>query len=172
MRMKKKDPDSCTIAVLYCSSGQWQQWARKSFPGFSLLSVWALGHLCTLWPRLAKDRFSSQMEIQRQINFSSAPGTINIALHQPGSETVGFFQQTWYQRTALAGLNKWVWKSPLCYYKHMTQYFTSCLENEGNVMQGIEEKRQIAPPLLIGHVWIEGGQKFKKLLYEKHLGCR
>lgn len=46
------------------------------------------------------------------------------------------------------------------------------VENEGNVMQGIEEKRQIAPPLLIGHVWIEGGQKFKKLLYEKHLGCR
>lgn len=77
---------------------------------------------------LAKDRLSSQVEIQRQINFSPAPGTLNIALHQPGSETVGFFQQTWYQRTALAGLNKWVWKSPLCYYEHTTQYFTSCLK--------------------------------------------
>lgn len=101
---------ACAIAVLHCSSGQQQPWARNSFPHSGLLSTWALGQFCAFEPLCpASDRLRSQSS-----PFPQHQVVLNVVLHQPGRETL-LFQQNWHQSTSMAVLNRRVQKSPPCY---------------------------------------------------------
>lgn len=82
------------------------------------------------------------MEIQRQLNFSPAPGTLDIALHQPGSETVKIFSTNLVSKECTGRFKQMGVQEPTLSLRRCDTILYKLpekVDHEGKVMQGIEK---------------------------------